>query len=244
MADTGTHVGAVVFDLFNTLVHPGRYPGGTGRVGWLAAVLGIDAAALRSRWEVFEPVLEAGRAPAPAGGLDPELAWVRDEATDLGTVPTEAQLTLIHADWDRTRRQALLDPAPAAVATLTALRGRGIRLGLLSNTHALEIRAWDRSPIAPLFDVVAFSHRIGACKPDPRTYEYALGRLRLPAPEAAYVGDGGNDDLAGARAAGFGTVILTEETPARRLRHDLPRLRAQADTSVTSLAQIPALLGS
>ena len=123
-----------------------------------------------------------------------------------------------------------------------ALRERGIRLGILSNTHALELRAWHRSPLALLVDVVALSHEIGWCKPDPAAYAHVLDRLDVPAASAAYVGDGSSDELAGARAAGFALVVLAEQACAGAAPHDLPRLRAQADTSVTALTEIVALL--
>jgi putative hydrolase of the HAD superfamily len=181
----GRRIEAVVFDLFYTLVHPGTYPGGFGRVGWLAR---------------------------------------------------------IEADWDLTRRQALFDPPPSAVATLVALRERGIRLGVLSNAHGLELRAWDRSPLAAHVDVVALSYEIGACKPDPATYAYALNRLEVSAAAAAYVGDGSSDELVGARSAGFGMVILAEEAAAKAAPEELPRLRAQADASVTSLTDVVCLV--
>jgi putative hydrolase of the HAD superfamily len=234
-------IDAVVFDLLYTLVHPGTYPGGTGRVGWLAGVLGVDSAALGARWAAFEPVLEAGRAPKPTDGLSPELGWVRAAAADLGVTMTSVDLARIETDWDLTRRQALLDPPSSSIAALVALRERGIRLGVLSNTHALELRAWNRSPLASLFDVVAFSHEIGSCKPDPAAYAYVLDRLHVPAAAAAYVGDGSSDELVGARAAGFGMVVLAEEAPATFVPDDLPRLRTQADTSVTSLTDVVPL---
>lgn len=234
-------IDAVVFDLLYTLVHPGTYPGATGRVGWLAGILGVEPAALKQYWAAFEPVLEAGRAPAPTDGRRPELGWVRAVAADLGVAVTDADLARIEADWDLTRRRALLDPPPSSIAALAGLRERGIRLGVLSNTHALELRAWSRSPLAPLCDVVAFSHEIGSCKPDPAAYAYVLDRLGVPAAAAAYVGDGSNDELVGARTAGFGMVILAEEAPAKAVPDDLPRLRAQADTSVTSLTDVVRL---
>lgn len=71
-------VEAVVFDLFYTLVHPGTYPGGTGRVGWLADMLGLDRLSLEARWAAFEPELEAGRTTDEADDLGPELAWLRE----------------------------------------------------------------------------------------------------------------------------------------------------------------------
>jgi putative hydrolase of the HAD superfamily len=233
---------AVVFDLLYTLVHPGTYPGGTGRIGWLARLLGVDPTELRARWAVFEPMLEAGRAPTHTDGLGPELDWVRVVAADLGAVVTSTDLARIEADWDLTRRQALLDPPPSAVATLAALHERGIRLGVLSNTHGLELRAWNQSPLAAHFELVALSHEIGACKPDPATYAYVLSRLGVSATAAAYVGDGSSDELVGARSAGFGMVILAEEAPAKLAPDELPRLRAQADASVRLLTEVVDLV--
>ena len=215
LSRSGKRVEAVVFDLLFTLVHPGVYLGGTGRVGWLAGVLGVAPAALESRWADFEPVLEAGGAADGDGGLGPELAWVKAVGADLGVAVSDDDLALIDGGWDLTRRTALLGPPASTLATLAALRARGVRLGVLSNTHALELRVWDRSPLASLVDVVALSHEIGACKPAPAAYAHVLGRLGVPAALAAYVGDGSNDELAGARAAGFGLVILAEEAPAR-----------------------------
>jgi putative hydrolase of the HAD superfamily len=229
-----------VFDLLYTLVHP-RVPPGGGRLARLGGLLGVDPAALRSRWDAFEPVLESGQA-AGADGLGPELTWVRAVAAEFGAAVSPADLALVEADWDLSRRTALLHPPADTVDTLAALRARGFRLGVLSNTHALELRAWPRSPLAGLVDAVALSHRIGACKPDPAAYRHVLTALDTPAGQAAYVGDGSGDELAGARAAGFGTVVLAEQAPRRLAPADLPRLRAQADLSVTALAELLAHL--
>jgi hypothetical protein len=138
---------AVVFDLLYTLVHPGLFPGGTHRIDWLAGMLGVDSAALGTRWATFEPVLEAGRVPGHTDVLGPELAWVRAAAGELGAAVTGGDLDRIEADWDLTRREALLDPPSSSITALTALRERGVRLSVLSNTHALELRAWARSPL-------------------------------------------------------------------------------------------------
>lgn len=238
MSATRPRIQAVVFDLLYTLVHPGTYPGGVGRAAWLAHILGVGEAALRARWEEFEPALEASRVRQTGHGLGPELTWVGAVAADLGASVCAEDLARIDADWDMTRRAALLNPPADTVRTLTALRESGIKLGLLSNTHALELRSWPQSPLAPFFDVTAFSYQIGACKPDPAAYREVLGLLKVPAAAAAYVGDGSYDELAGARAAGFGLVVLAEKASAQAAPDDLPRLRAQADTSVASLADL------
>jgi putative hydrolase of the HAD superfamily len=242
MSTSERRIEAVVFDLLYTLVHPGPYPGGTDRAGWLAATLGIDPSTLEARWASFEPDLEAGRAPAGATGLAPELEWVKSVAAECGVVVSESNMALIETQWDLTRRAALLDPPPSTVDTLRALRARGRRLGVLSNTHALELRAWQNSPIASLVDVVGLSHEIGACKPDPAAYHHVLAGLDVSAARAAYVGDGSNDELVGARRAGFGLVVLAEEASHRWAADDLPRLCSQADASVVLLDELVPLI--
>lgn len=237
-------VAAVVFDLLFTLVHPGAYPCGLDRNGWLAGVLGVDRQVLEARWATFEPALEAGRAPPSRDGLGPELAWVRDVAAECQVEVTREQLAAIEAGWDLTRRAALLDPPPASIEALGDLRRRGVRIGVLSNTHALELRSWEESPLAALVDVVTFSHEIGACKPHPLAYARVLAGLGVPAGSAAYVGDGSSDELAGARSAGIGLVVLADEAASRWAPDDLPRLQAQADASVGSLTDVAGLLGN
>ena len=86
------------------------------------------------------------------------------------------------------------------------------------------------------------SHDAGVCKPDPLAYASVLDLVGVSPALAAYVGDGSSDELEGARAAGFGLVILADE--AARAAGDLPRLRAQADASVASLAELPTLIYS
>lgn len=167
---------------------------------------------------------------------------MRDVAAGCQVEVTREQLAAVEAGWDLTRRAALLDPPPASIEALGDLCRQGERIGVLSNTHALELRSWAESPLAALVDVVAFSHEIGACKPDPLTYARVLARLGVPAGSAAYVGDGSSDELAGARSAGFGLVVLADEAASRWAPDDLPRLQAQADASVGSLTDVAGLL--
>ncbi|PZS01255.1 MAG: hypothetical protein DLM56_15325 [Pseudonocardiales bacterium] len=45
----------MVFDLLFTLVHPGAYPCGLDRNGWLAGVLRVDRQVLEARWAALSP---------------------------------------------------------------------------------------------------------------------------------------------------------------------------------------------
>ena len=118
-------------------------------------MLRVDPDALAASWAAFEPVLEAGRAPAGAHGNGPELAWVSAVATDLGVAVDHNDMIRIDADWDLTRRGALLDPPPTTISALLELRRRGLRIGVLSNTHALELRSWADSSVSSLTDILA-----------------------------------------------------------------------------------------
>jgi putative hydrolase of the HAD superfamily len=233
---------AVVFDLLYTLVHPGIYPGGVGRIGWLANLTGIDEVALRDRWRVFEQELESGAVGPGPSGRAPEIEWVASVCTELGHSCSEATLGLVQAQWDLTRRTALLSPHPAALPTIAAMRDRGLRVGVLSNTHAMEIRAWRESPLAMAVDAVAFSHVIRAMKPEPAAYDAILRQLGAAPDRSVFIGDGGSDELSGARDFGFALVVLAEESPRRLAPLTLPRLREQAHVSVSDLSEIPGIL--
>ena len=94
------------------------------------------------------------------------------------------------------------------VALIGALRGRGLRVGLLSN--APGERAGDDDPVgrwgrAELFDAQVFSYQLGLLKPHPATYAAALRALGVAAHEALFVDDV-PANVNGARQAGLHAV--------------------------------------
>jgi putative hydrolase of the HAD superfamily len=75
---------------------------------------------------------------------------------------------------------------------------------------------WAETAFHGLFDVEVFSSSVGLRKPDPRIYALALEQLDVPAVETMFVGDGANDELAGAERVGMTAVMLerlSEEQP-------------------------------
>jgi putative hydrolase of the HAD superfamily len=95
------------------------------------------------------------------------------------------------------------------VDTLHQLRAAGLRLGLVSNADAMEVAAWADSPMAGLFDSEVFSCRVGCVKPERAIYEHCLRELGLRGEDCLFVGDGGSDELAGARAVGMSPVFVS-----------------------------------
>jgi putative hydrolase of the HAD superfamily len=67
---------------------------------------------------------------------------------------------------------------------------------------------WEDSELAGLFDAEIFSSRLGVSKPDPRIYLACCEALGVEPHEAVFVGDGANDELAGARRVGMEAILI------------------------------------
>jgi HAD superfamily hydrolase (TIGR01662 family) len=110
------------------------------------------------------------------------------------------------------------------------LQNRGYTLGIISNLIGTrEIPEWlEAENFASYFKVVVLSSVLGIRKPAPEIYLEAARRAGVEPAQCAYVGDNLKRDVTGARAAGFGSVIimispekLAEETITDENRPDL-----------------------
>ena len=130
---------------------------------------------------------------------------------------------------------------PDAAATLRALRDRGLRVGLLSNTHwprAFHEHFLERDGLAALLDVRLYTSEMEFMKPHPSAFRAALDALDVSEPSrAVFVGDRPFDDIFGASAAGLRTVLRpNEHVPAHDVEPDavisaLPALLDLVDRS-------------
>src|SRR6266545_3326651 len=99
--------------------------------------------------------------------------------------------------WERADHFELYEDA---LPTLDALRSRGLRLGLLSNTSR-DLDAFVAHHRLAV-DAVLTSHAHGKTKPHETIFRALLGKLGVAPGEAVMVGDQLEDDIAGARAVG------------------------------------------
>ena len=114
---------------------------------------------------------------------------------------------------------------PDCAATLTALKDRGIRIGLLSNTHwppAFHEHFLERDGLAGLIDVRCYTSEMTYTKPHPDAFLTVLDRLDVADPaHAVMVGDRLYDDVNGGRAAGLkGVWRRSPHTPAYDVEPD------------------------
>lgn len=174
--------------------------------------------------------------------------FARDSPVIAGTPPEIAQALLPYLPGNSlsglvTRMNGLaslaqMAPAVPLAPLLTALRRRGLRLGLATNDGEAPARAHLASVgIAGLFDYVAGSDSGHGGKPHPGMLLAFAAEQALDPSQVAMVGDSAHD-LAAGRAAGMATVgVLTG--PA--LAADLAPL---ADVVLSDIGHLPAWLDS
>jgi putative hydrolase of the HAD superfamily len=100
------------------------------------------------------------------------------------------------------------DVFPDVLPALSALRARGCRLGIVSNFDGRLFRILDGLELAPWFQSVTLSSRVGVAKPHPGIFARALAQHGVPASAALHVGDSPVEDAQGARDAGLGAALL------------------------------------
>jgi putative hydrolase of the HAD superfamily len=119
-------------------------------------------------------------------------------------------------------------------ATLQILRTRGLRLGLISNTHRCLASFQSHFELEGLISVTVSSSEHGFLKPHPRIFTAALDLMQVTAAESMMVGDSLVHDVAGARSVGMRAVLLARD--GRDLPEDAGVLVIQ------SLSELPALV--
>lgn len=120
--------------------------------------------------------------------------------------------------------------APGALAGLRALRGRGLRTGVVSNFDHRLGGLLEGLGLAPFLEIVVRPADAGAAKPDPRIFSFALDQLGLRPEEAVYVGDDADDDIAGATRAGLRAVdVATLASLADVLDILVPSVRCEEE---------------
>lgn len=95
--------------------------------------------------------------------------------------------------------------------TLEALQQRGIALAVLSNFDSRLLDLVTGLGLAPYFAHVHYSTRLGAAKPDPRSFQHAAQFHGLWPDEAWHIGDSLREDYEGAQAAGLTAWLLDRE---------------------------------
>ena len=184
---------AIIFDLFETLITESRtQPAG---VTSLAPQLGCERDAFRTQWNALRPAVTVGRISFRQA--------VSNIAARLGGHADEDIVQRLCEERTRAKAEPFAQVEHEVLMIVDYLRSRNLRLGIISNCFAEDVAAWPLCSLASRFDGTVFSFQVGLAKPDPEIYVEATGRLRVDPAEAWFIGDGGQDELSGARQAGL-----------------------------------------
>ena len=121
--------------------------------------------------------------------------------------------TAFLAELGRRARSAFHDPAtytifPEVFETLQALRRTVPRLGILSNWGWYLPELCEQLGLAPYFDFILVSARVGCSKPNPCIFREMLRRAGTTAERTLHVGDSLSADVRGAQALGVTGVLV------------------------------------
>jgi len=216
---------AVLFDAGDTLI---RLTGsGTELLHEAAATLGSSLDPDTAN-QVWQRVLDRGSsAEELAKGRDLSPERHREVWTELYTAAGCEQLVAGLSDrlYERTVAAESWEAFPDSVPTLRAVRARGVRVGVVSDT-GFDLRpAMDRLGLMPHIDTVLMSYEQGVCKPAASVFRAACDRLGVRPGRALMVGDNPLTD-SGAVTAGLYAFLLPAPPPTgpRGLEHVLSLL--------------------
>jgi putative hydrolase of the HAD superfamily len=204
---------AVLFDAGDTLI---RLSGsGEALLHRAAAALGVEPLDPEQAADVWRRVLDrSSTADELAKGRDLSTTRHREVWTDLyrdagcerlapGLSAELYGLTVSADSWEA---------FPDTVPTLRALRERGLRVGVVSDT-GFDLRpAMELLGLTPYLDTVVMSYQYGVCKPAASVFRTACDRLDVDPARTLMVGDNPLTDSGGVAA---GMYVLLLPPPAK-----------------------------
>jgi putative hydrolase of the HAD superfamily len=137
-------------------------------------------------------------------------AWTQIATQAVARCGGDQRMGAAIAEAFAARRRSLMRLFPDALEFLSALRDRGIPLGLVTNGDAREQRfKIERHGLAPFFRAIVIEGELGAGKPDAAVYRTALSTLGVgPGPGVWMVGDHLEFDVAGPQRLGLRAAWL------------------------------------
>lgn len=161
---------------------------------------------------LLDRILAGGRSTEAPDTISAYLSCIL-EAGLAGDLPPSARASFV-PELGAALRGAeagdrLWSKVPAGLPdALARLRDAGLRLVVVSNSDGSIARKLREAGVAHLFDAIVDSAVVGAEKPDPAIFRFALERSGRPAARTLHVGDLHAIDVVGARRAGLHAALV------------------------------------
>jgi len=202
---------AVIFDMYETLITQYRCPRYFGAE--IARDAGIPVESFLPRWNATDYDRTIGKL-----SLEAAVKQILEEHQCY----SDKLLEMIASKRAAIKREGFRHLHTEIIPMLTAMKSRGIRIGLISNCFSEEVTAIRESVLFPFFDAVCLSYEEGIAKPDREIFIRCMTNLSVRAEECLYVGDGGSRELETAEALGMEAVqavwYLKESQPEGRMQ--------------------------
>jgi putative hydrolase of the HAD superfamily len=203
---------AVFFDVDFTLIYPGpRFQAAGYEASCARHGIAIDASRFEAAVAGAAAVLESADQLYDA---DLYVKYTRRIIELMGgTTPGVIRVAReLYDEWAEHHHFSLYEDV---VETLTALRDRDVRIGLISNSHRCLASFQSHFELDGLIAAAVSSPDLGYMKPHPNIFRAALALVDVEPREAAMVGDSLRHDVDGARRIGMQGVLLARgEVPS------------------------------
>jgi putative hydrolase of the HAD superfamily len=213
---------AVLFDLGNTLVRTWipevTYRKVLGSMGINRSIEEIKEALSRTEKEFKESNCRSMYGKVKY--VEYWEKWDSQILRNLGVAEDESLAREVMGRWyDHADCVAYSD----AKETLTRLKKRNLKLGLISTGYEEDINAiFQKGGLEKgLFDVVVGANTIEKEKPDPEVFKHALKMLQVKPKEALFVGDKIDEDYEGAERVGIHALLIQREQTGIGTHFDL-----------------------
>lgn len=200
---------AIIFDLFETLITEWGHKKYTKNE--MCADLGIERKIFDIYWEEKEQERYIGKMT-----FEDSILYA---CKNCGKHVDNLLLSDIVDKRIKTKSKCFEYVIPDVFQLLRNLKAMGLGTAIISNCSSEEVKVLKESEIYKYFDEVILSYEVHMKKPDACIYEEAAKRLGVDLNECVFVGDGGNNELAGAKAVGMKAVQAkwyTNRLPQKR----------------------------
>jgi putative hydrolase of the HAD superfamily len=226
-----TTIKAVFFDVDFTLIYPGPTFQGEGYSRFCARHgITVDASRFADAVRAASSILD----DAQEHVYDAEI-FVRYTGRIIQEMGGSGQAVVecareIYDEWAENQHFFLYDDV---APVLRALAARGLKIGLISNSHRPLASFQQHFELEGLITAAVSSSEHGYMKPHPSIFTAAMMLAGVQASESMMVGDSLAHDIDGARRVGMrGVLVHRSDDPAPAT--DVPVIR--------SMAELPALL--
>lgn len=232
---------AIFFDVDFTLIYPGPAFQGEGYRQFCAkhGIDRCDPSAFSAAVASASALLDESEDHAYDEGVF--IRYIRHIIECMGGEgpAVDACAAEIYREWAACRHFELYDDVLPALETL---RARGLRIGLISNTHRSLEAFQSHFELDGLVSGAVSSWEHGYNKPHPSIFRAALSLLSVAPEEAIMVGDSYSHDVEGARAVGMAAVLLRRAGHRTLPQAEPAEVRNGAVPVISSLLEMPGLL--